>query len=128
MSSSDRRRHQQQRRPTTISELSERALDNLYDENKPLKHYLKVAERYRRDARDYSSKGDLENAFIYFARAATLVLDKLPTHREYYTLLNQTQRGNLNLVRTFRLSSILAHSMPLCPFSEFILFYANYGG
>jgi hypothetical protein len=117
MSSSDRRRHQQQRRPPRISELSERALDNIYDENKPLKHYLKAAERYRRDAWDYNSKGDLENAFIYFARVATLALEYLPTHREYYTLLTQTQRSNLILVRTFRLSSILVHSMPSCHFS-----------
>ncbi|KIL63882.1 hypothetical protein M378DRAFT_33409, partial [Amanita muscaria Koide BX008] len=86
-----------QRRPQTISELSERALENLYDETKPLKHFLRVAEKYRKDARDYISKGDLENAFINFARAATLVLDKLPTHRDYYTLLTTTQRSNLNL-------------------------------
>ena len=125
MSTPDRRRNQHQRRPTTISELSERALDNLYDENKPLKHYLKVAERYRKDARDYNSKGDLENAFIYFARAATLVLDKLPTHREFYTLLNATQRSNLNLVRTFHLPSIPIHSMPSCALSEFPLYYAK---
>ncbi|KAM6501503.1 hypothetical protein JOM56_004517 [Amanita muscaria] len=109
MSSSDhpaRRRHyQHQRRPQTISELSERALENLYDETKPLKHFLRVAEKYRKDARDYISKGDLENAFINFARAATLVLDKLPTHRDYYTLLTTTQRSNLNLVRSFFIPS-----------------------
>ena len=99
MSSSDRRRQSAQRRPPTITELSERALDNLYDESKPLKHYLRLAERYRKDARDYYSKGDFDNAFILFARAATLVLDKLPTHREFYTLLNPIQRNNLNLVR-----------------------------
>lgn len=119
MSTPDRRRNQHQRRPTAIGELSERALDNLYDENKPLKHYLKIAERYRKDARDYYSKGDLENAFIFFARAATLVLDKLPTHREFYTLLNATQRSNLNLVRTFRLPSIPIHSIPSSVLSEF---------
>ncbi|PFH48335.1 hypothetical protein AMATHDRAFT_115904, partial [Amanita thiersii Skay4041] len=85
-----------QRPPPTVHELAERALDNLYDENKPLKHYLRVAERYRKDAKDYYSKGDLENAFILFARAATLVLDKLPTHRDYYTLLSTTQRSNLS--------------------------------
>ena len=97
----ERRRNRQQRRPATITELAERALDNLYEEKKPLKHYLKLAERYRKDAKDYNSRGDLENAFIYFARAATLALDKLPTHREFYALLNPTQRSNLNLVRTF---------------------------
>ena len=99
MSTPDRNHHQ--RRPATISELSERALENLYDENKPFKHSLRIAEQSRKDARDYHSRGDLENAFIYFARAATLVLDKLPMHREFYTLLKPHQRSNLNLVRTF---------------------------
>jgi hypothetical protein len=137
MSSSDqssRRRQHNQRRPPTIAELSERALDNLFDESKPLKHFLRIAEKYRKDAREYLSKGDLENAFIHFARAATLVLDKLPAHREYYTLLTPTQRSNLDLVRffplnhflqsTLRLSAVLLSGMPHIVGREYALMRA----
>lgn len=86
------------RRPATIAELAERALDNLWDESKELKYYLRVAEKYRRDGKDFVQKGDLESAFVEFARAATLVLEKLPSHRDYHTLLNAAQRHNLGLV------------------------------
>jgi hypothetical protein len=89
------------RRPATIAELAQRALDNLWDETKELKHYLRVAERYRKDGKDYAKRGDLESAFVEFAKAATLVLEKLPTHRDYHTLLNAAQRHNLGLVSLF---------------------------
>ncbi|KAF9462259.1 hypothetical protein BDZ94DRAFT_1261890 [Collybia nuda] len=85
------------RRPATIAELAERALDGLWDETKELKHYLRVAERYRKDGKEHVKQGDLESAFVEFARAATLVLEKLPTHRDYHTLLNAAQRHNLGL-------------------------------
>ncbi len=34
-------RHQQQWRPKNVSELSERVLDNIYDGNNSLKHFLR---------------------------------------------------------------------------------------
>lgn len=71
----------------------------LWDDNKDLKYYLRIAEKYRRDGSAFHEKGDYENAFVEFARAATLVLEKLPTHRDYHNLLNTAQRHNLGLVR-----------------------------
>ena len=96
-----RRYSSQSKRPASIAELAERALDNLWDENKDLKHYLRVAEKYRRDGKEFVRTGDLENAFVQFARAATLVLEKLPLHRDYYTLLKPAQRQNLGLVSVY---------------------------
>ena len=96
-----RRYSSQSKRPASIAELAERALDNLWDENKDLKHYLRVAEKYRRDGKEFVRTGDLENAFVHFARAATLVLEKLPLHRDYYTLLKPAQRQNLGLVSVY---------------------------
>jgi hypothetical protein len=96
-----RRYSSQSKRPASIAELAERALDNLWDENKDLKHYLRVAEKYRRDGKEFVRTGDLENGFVQFARAATLVLEKLPLHRDYYTLLKPAQRQNLGLVRVY---------------------------
>lgn len=86
------------RRPPTIAELAKLAIDNLWDDRSDLKHYLRMAEKYRKDARHYASQGDLENAFVAYARAATLVLERLPHHHDYQTALNATQRHNLSLV------------------------------
>ena len=103
----DRRRYSSQlKRPASIAELTERALDNLWDENKDLKHYLRVAEKCRHDGKEFVRTGDLENAFIQFTRATTLVLEKLPQHRDYYSLLKPPQRQNLRLVRDYQLSGL----------------------
>lgn len=87
------------KRPATINELAEQALEGLWDDSKELKHYLRVAEKYRREGKESLDRGDLEPAFIAFARAATLVLEKLPNHRDYKAVLNAGQRQNLSLVR-----------------------------
>lgn len=85
-------------RPATIAELAAKAQENLWDPNKPLKHWLRAAEKSRRTAEAYVESGDYERGFIEFARAATIVLEKLPYHREYSTLLNPDQRQNLGMV------------------------------
>ncbi|KAF5325163.1 hypothetical protein D9619_010076 [Psilocybe cf. subviscida] len=85
------------RRPASIAELAERAMQNLYDESKDFKYYLRVAEKYRKEGKEFSKRGDLEAAFVELARAATLVLEKLPLHRDYQTMLNPSQRQNLAL-------------------------------
>ena len=65
-----------ERRPATIDELTERALEYPYDPNTPLKPDFGIVLRYRKDAREYYSKGDLDNAFISLTRASTLILEK----------------------------------------------------
>ncbi|RDB17318.1 AMSH-like protease sst2 [Hypsizygus marmoreus] len=86
-----------QTRPAMIAELAEAALENLWDEKLELKHYLRTAERCRSHAKHFINEDDYENAFIEYARAATLVLEKLSSHRDYHTLLNAAQRHNLAL-------------------------------
>lgn len=83
------------RRPASIAELATKAQQNLWDPEKGLKHWLRTAEKSRRAGQDYLDAQDYESAFIEFARAATLVLERLPTHREYNTLLSADQRHNL---------------------------------
>ncbi|KAG5651947.1 hypothetical protein H0H81_006831 [Sphagnurus paluster] len=85
------------RKPPTIAELAEEALDNLWDESRELKYYLRMAEKYRNLARQHVVDNDLESAFVMFAKAATLVLEKIPTHRDFARLLNAVQRNNLTL-------------------------------
>lgn len=75
-------------RPATISELAERGKQNLWDPSKPLKHWLRTAEAHKRAAQAAEDNRDLENAFLEYAKAATIVVDKIPSHSEYLTVLN----------------------------------------
>lgn len=86
------------RRPFCIAELADRATHNLWDSSKGLKQWLKAADGFRKAGRAYHEASDLEAAFVEFAKAATIILEKLPTHKEYFTLLTATQRHNLGLV------------------------------
>ena len=85
-------------RPATIAELADRARDDHWDSSKGVKHWLKVGENHRRAGKAYVEANDLESAFVEYAKAATLVLEKLPSHREYSITLNAEQRHNLGLV------------------------------
>ncbi|KAG6380430.1 hypothetical protein JVT61DRAFT_8564 [Boletus reticuloceps] len=85
------------RRPFCIAELANRATHNLWDPSKGLKQWLKTADGFRKAGRAYHEAGDLEAAFVEFAKAATIILEKLPSHKEYFTLLTATQRHNLGL-------------------------------
>jgi hypothetical protein len=88
------------RRPAKISELAERATVP-WDESKEFKYYLRLAEKHRRDGKEYARSGDMENAFVELSKAATLVLEKLPEHPDYNVKLYPDQRHNLRLVRPF---------------------------
>ncbi|KAF9555501.1 Mov34-domain-containing protein [Agrocybe pediades] len=85
------------KRPSTIAELAEKAMIEIWDDSRDFKHYLRDAEKHRREGKEFARRGDIENAFVELARAATLVLEKLPTHRDYNTVLNANQRHNLAL-------------------------------
>ncbi|KAI0249308.1 hypothetical protein BJV78DRAFT_1088396, partial [Lactifluus subvellereus] len=85
-------------RPHSIAELAEIAKHTLGDDNRPFKTWLRIAENARRDAKNFQEQGDLEAAFIEFAKAATIVLEKIPAHSDYRVLLTSTQRHNMGLV------------------------------
>jgi hypothetical protein len=85
-------------RPATIAELAERALNDLWDPARDLKYWLRLAQKHRNEGKDLADHGKYEEAFVLFARSATIVLEKLPTHRDYNTLLTPQQRQNLGLV------------------------------
>lgn len=88
------------KRPASIQELADRAFEftKLWDPSTDFKFWLKTAERARHSAQEYETYGDIENAFVEYAKAATLILDKIPTHRDYHTRLDSTQRDTLVLV------------------------------
>jgi USP8 dimerisation domain len=88
-------------RPHSIGELAERAKQILGDDPKPFKAWLRIAENARRDAKTFQEHGDLESAFVEYAKAATIVLEKIPSHPDYRVLLSTTQRHNMGLVSYF---------------------------
>jgi hypothetical protein len=102
------------KRPASLAELAEMAKLDLWDATKDFKDYLKIANIYRKEGKECTKKGDLEGAFVQLARAATLVLEKLPMHRDYNGMLNANQRQNLALVRISMIISFFTiHPLPL---------------
>ncbi|KAF8980190.1 hypothetical protein BDQ17DRAFT_1263985 [Cyathus striatus] len=87
--------------PSSIADLLAHTVDGLWDDTKELKHFLCLAETYCHKGKEYYDKGNLENAFVYFAKAATLVLDKISTHRDYDVKLKPVHKNNLDLVHFF---------------------------
>lgn len=93
-------RHDRYRRPASIAELAQAAEQaSFWDPSKNIKVYLRKAQNYRADGQAYAEEGDLERAFIVYAKAAKMVLERIPTHRDYKTALNAEQRHYLGLVR-----------------------------
>jgi hypothetical protein len=89
------------RRPKTIAELAEEAREASRDDGRPLKQWLRDAENSRKNGKACLENEDLENAFVEMARAATIILERIPNHKDYRTLLSSTQRHNVGLVRLF---------------------------
>jgi STAM-binding protein len=85
-------------RPHSIAELTEMAKDSLGEDNFPFKTWLRIAENARRDAKGHQEQGDFESAFVDYAKAATIALEKIPVHPDYKVLLNPAQRHNMILV------------------------------
>jgi STAM-binding protein len=105
-------------RPATIAELATLAQsdpDAAPSSAHDLKHYLRRAETHRRTGQTLASGAgggptasnrggtadagtDLERAFVEYARAATLIVEKIPEHAGYASGLTVEQRANLKAV------------------------------
>ena len=85
-------------RPHSINELAKMALENIYDDKKDMKYHLRMAEKYSKEGKQFVKEGQLENAFMAYARAATLILERLPYHRDYQRILTPEQRHYMSLV------------------------------
>jgi hypothetical protein len=85
-------------RPAAIEELGKLAGIDHWDPSKSVKHWLKAGESHRRTGKAYVAAHNLESAFVEYGKAATIVIEKLPSHPEYFTKLSIEQRHNLGLV------------------------------
>jgi STAM-binding protein len=85
-------------RPRSIAEMAEMAKDSLGDGDFPFKTWLRIAENARRSAKTYREQDELESAFVEYAKAAIISLEKIPGHPDYTIRLNSTQRHDMNFV------------------------------
>jgi hypothetical protein len=88
------------RRPFSIAELAARSRPTGYDPSRSLKDLLRIATLERKAGDEAKSAGDVESAFIHFAKASTLMLDELPTHPRFVEL-TPSQKEAVQLVRFF---------------------------
>ncbi|KAI0298362.1 hypothetical protein B0F90DRAFT_713962 [Multifurca ochricompacta] len=123
-------------RPHSIAELAELAKQSFGDDTRPFKAWLRIAENARRDAKSFQEQGDIESAFVEFAKAATIVLEKIPSHPDYRVLLSSTQRHNMGLMnlRSSSISlvksssSLTAFAVPLHGHLLYTAWHGQYSG
>ncbi|KAF8752064.1 USP8 dimerization domain [Rhizoctonia solani] len=76
------------RRPFSIAELAARSRPTGYDASRSLKDLLRIATAERNAGDDARAAGNVEAAFIHFAKASTLMLEELPGHPKFAELTN----------------------------------------
>ena len=85
------------KRPRSIAELATAAQVYPWDPTKSLKEILITTSALKKSGDKYRDEGDLESAFVDYARAATIVLERIPQHVSYPDL-SSVHRHNLSLV------------------------------
>lgn len=84
--------------PRPFDYLEELAKRTSYDPQRTLKDQVRAIDALRDWSEASQAKGDLENAYIYLGRAATVIKDHLPHHPQYHSLTVQ-QHADLANVR-----------------------------
>ena len=84
-------------RPHSISELAQFAKDATQPVQKSVKDWLRLADALRKQGQQASTEGDIQAGFVFLARSATYILEKIPKHPNYEEL-NETQMSNLKSV------------------------------
>ncbi|CAE7130661.1 unnamed protein product [Rhizoctonia solani] len=81
------------RRPFSIAELAARSRPTGYDATKSLKDLLRIANSECNAGDNARSTGDVEFAFIHYAKASTLMLEELPGHPKFVELTPAQQEA-----------------------------------
>ncbi|KAJ9100099.1 hypothetical protein QFC19_005779 [Naganishia cerealis] len=83
-------------RPKSIAELTREANEGIHWNTRyPLKIWLTSVNKLRDKALEYQQAGRNDIAFILMARAATIIIQKLPTHPEYSKVYSQQDKVKL---------------------------------
>jgi hypothetical protein len=91
------------RRPATVAELEwlarmETPWVGVQDPQKSIKDWLRLGGDLRKHAGRSTDRGEIEDAFIHYTRAAIITLNTIPAHCDYVNVLTEQQRLNLSLV------------------------------
>ncbi|KAG8712368.1 hypothetical protein FRC11_000320 [Ceratobasidium sp. 423] len=74
------------RRPFSIAELAARSRPTGYDVSMSLRDLLRMATAERKAGDTAKADGDIESAFIHYAKASTMMVEELPGHPKYSDL------------------------------------------
>jgi USP8 dimerisation domain len=80
----------------SLEEIEELSKLTAYDPERSFKDQLRALDALRKQSFEHRAKGDVENAYIFMARAAGIV-DKLPFHSQY-DILSANQKTTLTAV------------------------------
>lgn len=87
-------------RPRTLLDLANDARKEVnWDPTLKITYWIKQADEFRRQATAHQRAGNVERAFVEFAKSTT-ILEKIKGHREYLNAVDEDQRRNLNAVRS----------------------------
>jgi hypothetical protein len=80
---------------------TEHQWQSLKDDSRSLKSWLRLAESICWDAKNFDLQADLESAFVEYAKAAIIILEKIPEHPDYWVLVSTKHRNDMDLVSYF---------------------------
>ncbi|KAI0061314.1 hypothetical protein BV25DRAFT_1826794 [Artomyces pyxidatus] len=81
--------------PFVITVFEDRARTQIGRRDQPIKHWLRFAEAARRAGHHAMESGFFGEAFVEYAKAAIIVVEVLPQHRDFDVLLTARQQANL---------------------------------
>jgi hypothetical protein len=87
-------------RPHSISELEQFSKDDSLPSSRGIKDWLRVADALRKQGQQAIRDGDHQGAFLFLARSALYIIEKICHHPSYHKL-NPTQMDNLKNVRPY---------------------------
>ncbi|KAF2429609.1 hypothetical protein EJ08DRAFT_590456 [Tothia fuscella] len=75
--------------PLSVKGISEEAISFEYNPDIPLRYWLRTADAIQKQAQSYDRDGNEQDAYLFYLRHATLLLDKLGKHPELKAPGNQ---------------------------------------
>lgn len=106
--------------PQPLQTLIELTVPTTYDPERTFKEQLRAIEVLRELSHQAHEQGDLENAFVYLGRAASLVNNYLPNHSQYDVLSakQQTDLAKVRLPEIFQRNH-QSYQLPLLEWSTY---------
>lgn len=82
-------------KPANIADLAALAREVKWDPKTPFREILQKAQMHDDLGKAAAAEGDIELAFVQYAKAATLIFDEVPTRPDYLIGTNEQQKKAL---------------------------------